>query len=306
MASFSGGQALGREGGTPRTPSNKRTTRGPSSRPYSLTPAASLLADGSNAYTLSMPSSALVGDCDAASFHKKWKESYERVVNVRYILAPDCLLSFSHSSMCPALWQEGNTGIATPPIIKSGMFYANRLIVLVQLEIDGQTRLVPMLVDTAAPTCFIDELALKEFGFKADPHPEEHIKITIAGRNFDAVVIQADISNKLLKGLNILGMDAIREITSSHGAGCTIEKTFVEAFNGPNPLPASKFPRRRAQDDQENDQDVLRSFFGLSSAGVDLVDEVLAKVAGRDLSAPIYDSVRIVIERCQPKQPTVR
>ena len=33
----------------------------------------------------------------------------------------------------------------------------------------------------------------------------------------------------------------------------------------------------------------------------DLEDEVLAKVAGRDLSAPIYDSVRIAIERCKPK-----
>jgi hypothetical protein len=157
-----------------------------------------------------------------------------------------------------------------------------------------------MVVDTAAPTCFIEEHALKEFGFETNPYPEEHIKITIAGKDFDAVVIQADVSNKLLKGLNILGMDAIREIISSNGVS-TIEKIFVEAFNGPNlALLASKFPRR-AQDDQENDQDVLRGFFGFSSAGTDLVDEVLAKVAGRDLSAPIYDSVRIAIERCKPK-----
>ena len=292
---------LGREGGTPRTPSNKRPTR-PYSLSDSLTPAAALLADGSNAYTLSQhtlsqPSSALVGDFNAESFHDKWTECYKPVTNVRYTLAPDCLLSFSHSSMCPALWQDG---IVTPMIIKSGMFYANRLIVLMQLEIKGDIRLVPMVVDTAAPTCFIDEHALKEFGFKTDPYPEEHIKITIAGKDFDAVVIQADVSNKLLKGLNILGMDAIREIISSNGVS-TIEKIFVEAFNGPNPaLPASKFPRR-AQDDQENDQDVLRGFFGFSSAGTDLVDEVLAKVAGRDLSAPIYDSVRIAIERCKPK-----
>ena len=293
MASFS--RELGRDGGTPRTPSNKRPTR-PYSLTESLTPAAALLADGSNAYTLSSLS-ALVGDFNAESFHDKWKECYKTVAKVRYTLAPDCLLSFSHSSTCPALWQDG---IVTPTIIKSGMYYANRLIVLMQLEIKGDIRLVPMVVDTAAPTCFIDEHALKEFGFKADPHPEEHIKITIAGKDFDAVVIQADVSNKLLKGLNILGMDAIREIISSNGVS-TIEKIFVEAFNGPNlALLASKFPRR-AQDDQENDQDVLRGFFGFSSAGTDLVDEVLAKVAGRDLSAPIYDSVRIAIERCKPK-----
>lgn len=171
-----------------------------------------------------------------------------------------------------------------------------------QLKIADQTRLVPMLVDTGSPSCFIDVLALQKFGLATeDPYPEEHVEIEIAGREFEAVVVKPGVENQLLKGLNIMGMDAIRLIVNSHGE-TTIERTFVDAFNGPDPLRAAKLPRR-AQPDQEDDQDVLRSFFRSTSTGVELVQEVLKKVAGRDLSAPIFDKVRPVIERCKPQKP---
>ena len=112
-----------------------------------------------------------------------------------------------------------------------------------QLKIADQTRLVPMLVDTGSPSCFIDVLALQKFGLATeDPYPEEHVQIEIAGREFEAVVVKPGVENQLLKGLNILGMDAINAICGA-GPSSSFQEAFAEAFNGNGQLPVAKVPR---------------------------------------------------------------
>ena len=125
----------------------------------------------------------------------------------------------------------------------SGIFFAKRLIVLMQLKVVGfGTRAVPMLVDTGSPNCYIADIALQKFGCPP-PYLDEHANIEIAGKRFRAVVIKPGAGeNERLLGLNILGMDAIDAICGA-GPSSSFQEAFVEAFNGNGQLPVAKAPR---------------------------------------------------------------
>ena len=125
----------------------------------------------------------------------------------------------------------------------SGIFFAKRLIVLMQLKVVGfGTRAVPMLVDTGSPNCYIADIALQNFECQT-PYPDEHANIEIAGKRFRAVVIKPGaVENERLLGLNILGMDAIEAICGACPSR-SFQEAFVEAFNGDGQLPVAKVPR---------------------------------------------------------------
>jgi len=125
----------------------------------------------------------------------------------------------------------------------SGIFFAKRLIVLMQLKVVGfGTRAVPMLVDTGSPNCYIADIALQKFGCPP-PYLDEHANIEIAGKHFRAVVIKPGAGeNERLLALNILGMDAIDAICGA-GPSSSFQEAFVEAFNGNGQLPVAKAPR---------------------------------------------------------------
>ena len=282
---------------TPSTPSGNRKQK-------TCTPAASLLTDASNVYGLNSFSGALVADIPPESFHNKWPgKCYARLVanetDVRSA-QPQPLTACSQSPtahVCPALTQ----GIWTPPIMLSGVFYARRLIVLVQVTVVGYgTRAVPMIVDTASPSTWLSTTALEYF---EHPSNTEHVAVEISGLQFQAVIVKPDVENQLLCGLNILGMDVIEAVMLSGANTRSFETIFVDAFNEQEPpapkrarLTGAASPALPAAED-DHDHDVLRKFFGVDLHAFELIDHVLARVVGRSLSAPTFDMVRGAIER---------
>jgi len=183
----------------------------------------------------------------------------------------------------------------------SGVFYARRLIVLVQLTVAGYgTRAVPMIVDTASPSTWLSTTALEYF---EHPKNTEHVTVAISGLKFEAVIVKPDVENQLLCGLNILGMDVIEAVMLSGANKRSFETIFVDAFNEQEPpapkrarLTGAASPALPAAED-DHDHDVLRKFFGVDLHAFELIDHVLARVVGRSLSAPTFDMVRGAIER---------
>ena len=177
-----------------------------------------------------------------------------------------------------------DSGIWTPPITKYGIYYANRLVVLVQLTIDGHgTRLVPMFVDTGSPITWISDTALKHFGHPAN---EQGVNIKISGKPFQAEIINSGVTNKLLLGLNILGMDALLAVCPRPFA-----EKLVDAFNSED-SPAKR-PRRAAPAAPvapaaaaaaaapPKDHDVLREFFGVDLYAFELIKQCTRALTGR-------------------------
>ena len=281
-----------RQPGTPGTPGNHSA-----SKRRKFTPCASGLNDGSNVFTLTSFDSTLVSDINRHSFHSNWCECYMKVANNVRSTQPSprtaCLLPPRPQHRPPIVPSQVPGGVE-PPIWKHGSYYARRLVVLMVVKIDGcHARLVPMLVDTGAPRTHLAVEALDKLGYDYEAHPSvQHVDIQIAGAKIQAVITKADVHNKLLLGLNILGMDTIETVFGK----TVFESMFVAAFNGEGlPGPAHKRPR------VEDDQDVLRSFFNSNLSGPKLINMVLSEVEGEDLSAEIYDKARSAIERCKPK-----
>ena len=289
---------------TPSTPSGNRKQKTCTPAASLCTPSASLLTDGSNVYVLNSFTGALVADIPPKSFHEQWPEKCyaELVANETDVRSaqPQPLTACSQSPtahVCPALTQ----GIWTPPIMLSGVFYARRLIVLMQLTVAGYgTRAVPMVVDTASPSTWLSTTALDYF---EHPSNAEHVDVEISGLQFQAVIVKPDVENQLLCGLNILGMDVIEAVMLSGANKRSFETIFVDAFNEQEPpapkrarLTGAASPALPAAED-DHDHDVLRKFFGVDLHAFELIDHVLARVVGRSLSAPTFDMVRGAIER---------
>lgn len=246
----------------PSTPGNdkRRGKRKPFVR---HTPGAALLTDAANVYVLSKYSEALVADIETKSFHEAFGKgrTYQKLCVTRLAPGPLDLLLPQHMPtctcghtlirahnvcrhvVCPRSCRVQGGGIDTPPIMDSGIFFAERLIVLMQLQVVGfGTRAVPMLVDTGSPNCYIADIALQNFGGPT-PYLDEHANIEIAGKRFRAVVIKPGaVENDRLLGLNILGMDAINAICGA-GPSSSFQEAFAEAFNGNGQLPVAKVPR---------------------------------------------------------------
>ena len=226
---------------TPSTPSGNRKQKTCTPAASLCTPSASLLTDGSNVYVLNSFTGALVADIPPKSFHEQWPEKCyaELVANETDVRSaqPQPLTACSQSPtahVCPALTQ----GIWTPPIMLSGVFYARRLIVLVQLTVVGfGTRAVPMVVNTASPSTWLSTTALDYF---EHPSNAEHVAVEISGLKFQAAIVKPDVENQLLRGLNILGMNVIEAVMGANKR--SFETIFVDAFNEQEP-PAPKRAR---------------------------------------------------------------
>jgi len=226
---------------TPSTPSGNRKQKTCTPAASLCTPSASLLTDGSNVYVLNSFTGALVADIPPKSFHEQWPEKCyaELVANETDVRSaqPQPLTACSQSPtahVCPALTQ----GIWTPPIMLSGVFYARRLIVLVQLTVVGfGTRAVPMVVNTASPSTWLSTTALEHF---EHPSNAEHVAVEISGLKFQAAIVKPDVENQLLRGLNILGMNVIEAVMGANKR--SFETIFVDAFNEQEP-PAPKRAR---------------------------------------------------------------
>ena len=90
-------------------------------------------------------------------------------------------------------------------VAEGGYFFANRLIMLVAVEIRGKRRYVPMLCDTGAPKTCISTVTIEKFGLETSTVP--HINIKLGERSVYAAIPD---ENTYARGLNILGSDVLQ------------------------------------------------------------------------------------------------
>lgn len=135
------------------------------------------LMDPSLCSPLSDINATMFDDVPVSSFHALFSRCYEPA-------APGCEL-----------------------VAEGGYFFANRLIMLVAVEIRGKRRYVPMLCDTGAPKTCISTITLEKFGLEAST--ATHINIKLGERSVYATV-SGDNCQPLARGLNILGSDVLQ------------------------------------------------------------------------------------------------
>ena len=92
-------------------------------------------------------------------------------------------------------------------VAEGGYFFANRLIMLVAVEIRGKRRYIPMLCDTGAPKTCISTITLEKFGLEASA--ANHIRIKLGERSVYAAIPDENCA-AYVRGLNILGSDVLQ------------------------------------------------------------------------------------------------
>ena len=171
------------------------------------------LMDPSLRSPLSDTDATMVDGVPVSSFHALFDRCYEPA-------APDCVRrSGLHPRfICPALCERALSTSApcslpsTPSVTQElvaegGYFFANRLIMLVAVEIRGKRRYIPMLCDTGAPKTCVSTITLEKFGLEAST--ANHISIKLGERSVYAAIPDENCA-AYVRGLNILGSDVLQ------------------------------------------------------------------------------------------------
>ena len=115
-------------------------------------------------------------------------------------------------------------------VAEGGFFFANRIVMLVAVEIRGTRRYVPMLCDTGAPKTCISTITLEKFGVEAST--ASHVNIKLGQSSVHAAVPD---ENTYARGLNILGSDVLQLLAPD------LVPLLISSINGVR-TPPSKSP----------------------------------------------------------------
>ena len=162
---------------------------------------------------LSDTDATMVDGVPVSSFHALFDRCYEPA-------APGCvrrtgsrpvlhLPALCERALCPqAPCSLPSTPSVTQELVaEGGYFFANRLIMLVAVEIRGRRRYIPMLCDTGAPKTCISTITLEKFGLEASA--ANHISIKLGERSVYAAIPDENCA-AYVRGLNILGSDVLQ------------------------------------------------------------------------------------------------
>ena len=162
---------------------------------------------------LSDTDATMVDGVPVSSFHALFDCCYKPA-------APGCVRrsGLHPRSICPALCGRAlstSTPCSLPStpsvtqelVAEGGYFFANRLIMLVAVEIRGKRRYIPMLCDTGAPKTCISTITLEKFGLEASA--ANHISIKLGERSVYAAIPDENCA-AYVRGLNILGSDVLQ------------------------------------------------------------------------------------------------
>ena len=96
------------------------------------------------------------------------------------------------------------------PIADAGYFFADRLMMLVAVEIRHKRLYIPMLCDTGAPKSYLSTTTLDRFDLNTS-FVAHHLKIHV-GRDSLFVNILDENAPDNVRGLNVLGSDLLRQL----------------------------------------------------------------------------------------------
>ena len=171
------------------------------------------LMDPSLRSPLSDTDATMVDGVPVSSFHALFGRCYEPAapgcvrrsgLHPRFICPALCERALSTSAPCSL---PSTPSVTQELVAEGGYFFANRLIMLVAVEIRGKRRYIPMLCDTGAPKTCISTITLEKFGLEAST--ANHISIKLGERSVYAAIPDENCA-AYVRGLNILGSDVLQ------------------------------------------------------------------------------------------------
>lgn len=94
-------------------------------------------------------------------------------------------------------------------IADADYFFAERVMMLVAVEIRNKRLYIPMLCDTGSPKTCICTSTLEQFGLETTT--VEHVKIGVGQVSLRAIILDENCP-VTYRGLNILGSDLLRQL----------------------------------------------------------------------------------------------